>query len=426
MGQERRDGVSGGFPEKQAEGERTSVILDLDLFAAGFPHDAFTRLRREAPVWWHPPSERAPGGEGFWVVSRHREAVAVLRDPETFSSEGGGARAGGGTTLADVPRGSGLLIFMDPPRHTRLRLLVQPGFRPGAVARLEPELRRRAGLLLDAAVRKGECDFVADVAAELPLQAVCGLLGIPAEDRHRLFEWANAMVDYADRELTGLSERFRAAIEGLTGYGRALLARRRSEGGDDVFGQLVAAEGSGAAARPSEAELLAFFQLLFIAGSETTRNAIAHGLHALLEQPDELARLRAEPGLMASAVEEILRWTSPTSYNRRTAVRDAELCGQRMRAGDKVTVWYPSANRDEEVFAEPFRFDVGRDPNPHLAFGFGAHHCLGAALARTEIRVLFEELLARVASVERAGAVEWARSNKHQGVRRLPVRLHPA
>jgi cytochrome P450 len=416
--------VSAGFPQ----------LVDLDLFAAGFPHDAFTRLRREAPVWWHPPCERAPGGEGFWVVARHREAVAVLRDPETFSSEGGGDREGGGTALADVPRGSGLLIFMDPPRHTRLRLLVQPGFRPAAVLRLESELRRRAGALLDAAIRKGECDFVGEVAAELPLQAICGLLGIPAEDRHRLFEWANAMVDYADRELTGLSERLRAAIEGLAGYGRALLARRREEGGDDVFGQLVAAAGASApghtgpggadaSARPSDAELLAFFQLLFIAGSETTRNAIAHGLHALLDHPDELQRLRAAPDLVHTAVEEILRWTSPTSYNRRTAARDAELCGQRIRAGDKVTVWYPSANRDEEVFAEPFRFDVARDPNPHLSFGFGAHHCLGAALARAEIRVLFEELLARVVSVERAGPVEWARSNKHQGVRRLPVRF---
>ena len=402
-------------------------LADLDRFAAGFPHEMFTLLRREAPVWWHPPTPRAPGGEGFWVISRHAETLAVLRDPETFSSETGGGRTGGGTTLDDLPVATlGLLNMMDPPRHTRIRLLVNKGMKPRTITDLEPALRRRARTILDAVAERGACDFLREVAAELPLQAIAGLLGVPQEDRHQLFEWTTAIVDYRDRDLGGSSLSLEAATAGLRRYGEALVARKREAPGDDMLSRVVHAEIEGADGRReklTDAEVLSFFQLLIIAGSETTRNAIAHGLLALLQHPEQLRALRESPAALPGAVEEILRWTSPTSYNRRTATRDVELAGRKIRAGDKLTHWYPSANRDERVFAEPFRFDVGRAPNPHLAFGSGEHHCLGASLARAEIRLLFEELLARFERIELAGDVEWARSNKHNGMRRLPVRL---
>ncbi len=402
-------------------------LADLDRFASGFPHEVFTCLRREAPVWLHPPTPLAPGGEGFWVISRYAETLAVLRDPETFSSESGGTRSGGGTTLDDLPVAAlGLLNMMDPPRHTRIRLLVNKGFKPKTMAALEPMLRRRARAILDAVAARAECDFLREVAAELPLQAIAGLLGVPQQDRHQLFEWTTAIVDYRDRDLGGTSRSLEQATAGLRAYGEALVARKRAEPGDDMLSIVVHAEIQGEDGRREklgDAEVLSFFHLLIIAGSETTRNAIAHGLFALLNHPDQLQILREDPSVLPSAVEEILRWTSPTSYNRRTATRDVELAGQKIRAGDKITHWYPSANRDEGVFEAPFHFDVRRDPNPHLAFGFGGHHCLGSSLARAEIRLLFEELLARFERIELAGEVEWARSNKHNGVRRLPVRL---
>lgn len=402
-------------------------LADLDRFAASFPHEVFRFLRREAPVWYHPPTPLAPGGEGFWVISRHAETLAVLRDPETFSSETGGGRSGGGTTLDDLPVAAlGLLNMMDPPRHTRIRLLVNKGMKPRTIGALEPALRGRARAILEGVAARGECDFLREVAAELPLQAIAGLLGVPQQDRHQLVEWTTAIVDYRDRDLGGTSVSLEAATAGLRRYGEALVARRREAAGDDMLSSVVHAEIDGDGGRRgglTDAEVLSFFHLLLIAGSETTRNAIAHGLLALLQHPDELRRLRADPSAMPGAVEEILRWTSPTSYNRRTATRDVELAGQKIRAGEKLTHWYPSANRDEDVFPDAFRFDVRREPNPHLAFGSGQHHCLGASLARAEIRILFEELLGRFERIELAGEVEWARSNKHNGIRRLPVRL---
>jgi len=404
-------------------------LVDLDRFTAGFPHAVFTHLREHAPVWWHPPRPKAPGGEGFWVISRHAETLAVLRDHETFSSESGGERSGGGTTLEDMPRGVGpgvMLNMMDPPRHSAIRLLVNKGFKPRVIAGLEAELRERARRILATVGPRGRCDFLVEVAAELPLQAIAGLLGLPQADRHQMFDWTTAIVDYSDRDLGQSSERLREAAAGLADYGRRLIARRRAAPESDMFSIIVHAEipgDDGVARRLADEELLPFFMLLLVAGSETTRNAIAGGLLALLEHPGELARLRSDASLLPTAVEEILRWTSPTTYNRRTVTRDTELGGQELRAGEKLTHWYPSANRDAQVFEDPFRSDVARQPNPHLAFGNGQHHCLGASLARTEIRLIFEELLPRWSDLALDGPVEWARSNKHGGIRHLPIRF---
>jgi cytochrome P450 len=352
----------------------------------------------------------------------------VLRDPAGFSSEGGGARSGGGTTLDDLPRGIGpgvMLNMMDPPRHDTIRLLVNKGMKPGTIARLEDGLRARTRAILDAVVPRGRCDFLRDVAAELPLQVTAALFGVPQADRHRIFEWTTAFVDYADRDLGQSSERLARAAAELAAYGSELIAAKRARPGDDMLSIAIHAAAPAALGPPrclADAEILPLLSLLLVAGAETTRNAIAGGLLALIERPEQMDALRSDPSLLATAVEEILRWTAPTAYNRRTATRDVELGGQKLRAGDKVTHWYPSANRDETVFADPARFDVRRDPNPHLSFGHGVHHCLGASLARSEIRIVLEELLPRVREVELDGPVEWVRSNKHIGIRRMPVR----
>ena len=319
-----------------------------------------------------------------------------------------------------------MLNMSDPPTHTRIRSLVGRAFTPRALARLEPWLRARSREIVDAAVAKGSCDFLVDVAAELPLQTIGEILGVPPCDRHTLFRFTSTILDYRDRDLAQASPELATASLGLRSYGERLIEEKRRAPGDDMLSVVVHArleDAAGAHAALSDPELQAFFSLLFVAGSETTRNSIAGGLLALLESREQLERLCAEPALLGSAVEEILRWTSATAYNRRTATRDVLLGGQTIRAGEKTTHWYPSANRDERAFPDPFRFDVGRDPNPHVAFGHGLHHCLGANLARREIAILLEDLLPYLPSIERTGPVEWGRSNKHTSLRHVPVRF---
>jgi cytochrome P450 len=404
-------------------------LTDLDRFAAGFPHDVFTRLRREAPVYFHPATQHTPGGEGFWVLSRYADVQAAGADASTFSSQGGGDRTGGGTLIEDLPLGfaAGVLLnMMDDPRHRRIRNLVTSAVSPRALAGLEAELRARTASILDAVAERGGCDFVLEVAAELPLQASARLLGVPQEDRHQLFRWANATLDYDDRDLGAQSEKTRAAAAEMFAYGGRLIAEKRRAPADDMLSAVVQGRIEGDGAEPeslTDLELQMFFNLLIAAGSETTRNSIAVGLMVMIEQPEEWRALQADRTLLPGAVEEMLRWASSTPYNRRTATRDVTLRGQTLRRGDKVTLWWASANRDEEVFADPFRFDLRRKPNPHLAFGHGSHFCLGANLARMEIRLVFEALLDRFDEIALAGPVGWTRSNKHTGVRHMPVTL---
>jgi cytochrome P450 len=406
-------------------------LTDLDRFAAGFPHAVFAFLRAAAPVWFHPPTPRTPGGEGFWVLSRYADIETAASDGTTFSSAGGGTRAGGGTLIEDLPAAfaAGVLLnMMDDPRHKRIRKLVTPNVSPRALAALEPDLRRRTAAILDAAVARGTCDFLVDVAAELPLQATAFLLGVPQIDRHQLFAWADATLDYDDRDLGAQSAKTVAASTAMFEYGARLIAEKRRHPGDDMLSALVCGriEAADRCREPlTDLELQMFFNLLIAAGSETTRNAIAVGLQALIEHPDQWRALQANRTLLPAAVEEILRWSSSTPYNRRTATRAVTLRGRQIQAGDKVTLWWASANRDADVFSEPFRFDIRRAPNPHLAFGHGAHFCLGANLARLEIRLVFEALLDRCAEVVPAGPLEWTRSNKHTGLRHMPVVLQP-
>lgn len=409
----------------------TIDLTDLDRFAGGFPDDVFTRLRQVAPVWWHAPTEHTPDGVGFWVLSTHADVLAVAADAELFSSERAPAAEGGGTILQDLPYGfaSGVLLnMMDDPLHHRIRRLVTPSVSPKALALMEVELRRRARGIVDAIAERGRCDFLIDVAVELPLQAVAALMGVPDDDRHDLMSWSNTTLDFEGRELGETNEKAAEAAASMAAYGSSLIEQKRKCPGDDIISVVTRARVDGADGkdRPlSDLELLMFFNLLVVAGSETTRNSIALGVAALIEHPDQLDALRRDRTLMPTAVEEILRWTSATLYNRRTATRDTDLHGHAVKAGDKVTLWWPSANRDESVFDDPFRFDIRRTPNPHLTFGYRSHYCMGANLARLEIRVILDELLDRLEGFELCGPVERVRTNKHAGVWHMPMTFRP-
>ena len=399
-------------------------LTDLARWRDGFPHEVFTRLRREAPVWWHPATATTPDGVGFWVVSRHEDVLRVLLDPATFSSVGGGARTRGGTYLADTAGAGVMMNMMDDPRHRRIRELIHRGFTPRRVSDLESNLRARSAAILEPLRARGTFEFVREAARELPLQAICMLLGIPQEDRGMLCDWVDLGLEHADREVPGSQAAAAEANASLARYGAELIARKRARRGDDVLSAVIHAElPSEDPPRLGDDELLYFFLLLIAAGSETTRKAIAGGLLALMQHPAEMAHLWADPeAVLPTAIEEFLRWTTPSVYKRRTVAREVELRGQKLAPGDKVTSWEMSANRDERVFHEPFRFDLQRDPNPHLAFGQGVHYCLGANLARLEIRVFLEELIRRFAAFEPAGPHAWTRDNRLFGLKSLPVR----
>jgi cytochrome P450 len=394
-------------------------LSDNRTFAHGFPHAYFIWLRDNAPVFWHAPTAVTPDGEGFWVVSRHADVQAIQNDPITFSSQTGGRRTMGGTAINDHPSAGKALNATDDPRHQMLRGVVMKGFTLHAVNALEAELRRRIDALIDAFPDGETFDFVAGFAREVPLQAICMVLGVPQADRGRLCEWVDIGVSSASAEIIAPEY-----AQKLVDYGMTLVEEKRLRPRDDILSAIVNARPDQAGGRPlSDAELRNFFLLLFAAGSETTRSAIAGGMKALIEHPDQLARLRAEPALMKTAVEETVRWTTPSIYKRRTATVDTELLGHKVRAGDKVTFWEMSANRDARVFDRPFDFDITRSPNPHLGFGYGVHVCLGSMLARLEMRIGFEALLRRIERFELAGEVDWMPSNRLLGIRGMPVRI---
>jgi len=390
-------------------------LANPDVFLAGIPRETFARLRRESPVHWH---ERK-GGRGFWALTKYEDVVVASRDSRTFSS------ASGVVLLDDPARDT--LTSMDPPRHTRYRNLVNRGFTPRMVARLEAAIRARAVAIIDRIGGAGEVDFVAEVAAELPLQVIAELIGIPMEDRRRVFEWSNAIgsIGVVDPEYAPAPDAAMRAGAEMFAYANELANERRNDPRDDIVTTLINAEVDGE--RLTEMELDQFFLVLAVAGNETTRHTLSHGMIALGENPEQKAELVKDPSLIPAAVEEMLRWATPVMYFRRTATRDAEIRGQKIRQGDWVVLYYISANYDEDVFADPYRFDIRRDPNPHLSFGGGGpHFCLGAELARLEVRILFEELLRRLPDIEVGGSAVRLRSNFFNGVKHLPVRFTPA
>ncbi|WP_442928546.1 cytochrome P450 [Mycobacterium sp. JS623] len=393
-------------------------FTDLDNFASGFPHALFEMHRLEAPVYWHAATENTPDGEGFWSVATHAETLAVFRDPVTFSSVTGGSRPFGGTLLQDLSIAGQVLNMMDDPRHSEIRRLVSSGLTPRMIARVEDDLRARARRLLDAVKPGSPFDFLVEIAAELPMQMICILLGVPESERHWLFEAIEPQFDFGGSRKASVGQLTpEEAGTRMYTYGQELIAAKRAAPTDDMLSVVANAGGL------SDLELYLFFSLLFSAGAETTRNSIAGGLLALAEHPSQLALLRSDLSLLPVAIEEMVRWTSPSPSKRRTATRDVELGGCAIKAGQKVQIWEGSANRDSLVFADADTFDIARKPNPHLGFGQGVHYCLGANLARLELRVLFEELLGRFSSVQVVKPVEWTRSNRHTGIRHLEVAL---
>jgi cytochrome P450 len=400
-------------------------FTDLNNFANGFPHELFAVHRREAPVYWHHPTDNTPDGEGFWSVATHAETFEVLRDPDTYSSVTGGQRPFGGTFLQDLSIAGQVLNMMDDPRHSQIRRLVSSGLTPRMIRRVEDDLRQRARHLLDRIEPGVAFDFMVDVAAELPMQMICILLGVPDTDRHWLFEAVDPGFDFGDSRKAFMPQLYvEDAGSRMHTYGHELIARKRAEPTDDMLSTVANATiDDPNVPGLSDAELYLFFNLMFSGGAETTRNAIAGGLLALAERPDQWHRLRGHFELLPMAVEEIVRWTSPIPSKRRTATRTVSLGGQSIEAGQKVLVWEGSANRDGTVFDHADEFDIARKPNPHLGFGQGVHYCLGANLARLELRVLFEELLSRFGTVRVVQPVEWTRSNRHTGIRHLVVEL---
>ncbi len=396
-------------------------LTNLDTFVEGVPHDQFDLLRDEAPVYFH---EETDGGKGFWCITRRDDLRQLSHDWASASSAGGITLHETDDDELQAQARQLMMITLDPPKHTKLRLLVNKGFTPRMIGRLHERIREIARDIVDKVADRGECDFVVDVAAELPLQVIAEMMGVPQEDRHKVFDWSNRMIGSEDAEYAVTAEdATRAAME-MFAYANELAAEKRANPTDDIISVLLQAEVEGE--RLTDMEFDVFFQLLAVAGNETTRNLISHGMLALNEHPEQRAQLSDDRSKLAGAVDEMLRYASPVMYFRRNATRDMEYKGQHIAEGDKVSIWFIAANRDEDVFEDPHRFDLRRDPNPHVAFGGGGpHHCLGSHLARMEIKVLFEELVARVSAVEALGPPVRLRSNFINGIKHLPVRLVP-
>jgi cholest-4-en-3-one 26-monooxygenase len=386
-----------------------------DTFVPGVPFETFDRLRKEDPVYFH----EEPDGPGFWCVTRYDDLVAVNRDNQLFSSNRKTAlfMESDEEMLAQQRL---MMLNMDPPMHTRYRLLVNQGFTPRRVTALKEDIRRRTNEIIDSVAEKGEADFVVEMSAELPLQVIADMLGVPQEERHLVFDWSNRMVGSQDPEYLQDPELAQNASMELYSYFNQLSAQRRIDPKEDLVTALLNAEVNGE--KLDELELDLFFLLLSVAGNETTRNAISHGMVALSEHPDQKQRLIDDPSLVNSAVEEILRWSSPVMHFRRQATAPTQIGDQKIGEDEKVVFWHISANRDEAHFDDPYKFDVGRSPNEHVAFGGGGpHFCLGANLARLEMQVFFEELVKRLPDIEVSGEVQRLRSNFINGLKHIPV-----
>ena len=396
-------------------------LSDHDAFLDHVPHDWFTTLRNEDPVHWNDERD----GAGFWAVTRYEDIRFVHRNPEIYSSETGG------TSLEDLEpeyiEARKSMIDMDPPRHDELRGMLARRFTPRSVLVWEEKVRAVTQEVLDLALEKEEFDFVHEVSSEIPMQVFAEILGVPHEERRVVIDLGDRLLGNQDPEFaTGDDDAHKhlpfsspVALE-MFEFGRRLAASRRSEPRDDIVTQL--------AFEPlTQQEYDVYFLLLATAGNETTRHTLTHGMLALIEHPDQLERLRVDRSLLKPAADEMLRWATPVHHFRRTAAEDTELAGTRIAAGDKVTTWFVSGNRDESTFDDPDVFDVARDPNPHMSFGpGGVHHCMGAHLARLEIRTAFDVLLDRVGEIELAGPPERLRSNFFNGIKRMPVRVRGA
>jgi cholest-4-en-3-one 26-monooxygenase len=402
--------------------DEISLVDEGSYERDGIPHAALAWLRANSPVYWHPGE--GPGQPGFWAVTKHRDVEYVSRHPGLFSSY---RRLALFSEMPDedIETHRLMMLNMDPPRHTRQRGFVSRVFTPKAVSQMEADVTRICSTLLDEVAPRGEADFVRDIAAPLPLHVLCELMGVPAQDRPRLFRLSNQLAGYTGDEFvacpaTRAADLMRDAALEYYLYANDLAMRRRAAPCDDIVTRLLGTDGQGESLTTDEFDMLML--MLAVAGTETTRNAAAGGMLAFFEHPAQWRRLLNDPGLSKPAAEEVVRWVSPVNLFRRTATRDTEIGGQPVAEGDKVVIFYSSANRDEDVFAEPETFDIGRDPNPHLGFGGGGpHFCLGRHLAVLELRVLFALLAERMPDIAPAGQAVRHRSNFTNGINQLPV-----
>jgi cytochrome P450 len=392
---------------------------------------AFAVLRSERPVPFvkerEMPEIPLPTGPGYWSLTRHADVLEASRNPEIYCS------GKGATSIADLPpqfnEFFGGMINMDDPRHGHQRRIVSRGFTPRALAKLEADVQRRADEIIDRVIERGECDFVADIAAPLPLEIICDMMDIPKSQQQMVFERTNIILGLGDPDFGDASGdiigRALSAGSDLAALMNEMAELRREKPGDDLTSSLLNADLEDGAM--TGAELASFFVLLVVAGNETTRNAISHGMKALCDHPDQRRKWVADfEGVATTAIEEIVRWATPVIHMRRTCTRDTQLGGQAMKEGDKVVLWYASANRDEKVFADPHHFDVARSPNEHVGFGGpGPHFCLGANLARREIRVMFDRILHRLPDLEITGPPARLESNFINGIKRMPCAFTP-
>ncbi len=401
-------------------------LSDTEMWMRPDRDGIFAKLRAEAPITFQedflpPPEMQMPQGPGYWALTRYADVMQVSRDPDTFHSAPS-------TTITDIPpeiaEWLGSMINMDAPKHTKLRLIVNRGFTPRQIARVEESVRVQAREIVERVEPLGQCDFVAEIAAALPLQIICDMMGIPREDNKRIFELTNTILGVGDPEYVQTMEDLMGAGMELFQYGLTLAEDRAANPRDDIASSLMAAEieDENGRHRLTSSELGSFFLLLVVAGNETTRNAISHGMYALTNHPEQREIWMSDfAAVSPTAVEEIVRWATPVINFRRTASRDAVISGQEIAAGDKVVMFYNSANRDELQFPDPFRFDVTRTPNEHVGFGAGGpHFCLGANLARREIMVMFEEMFRVLPDIHVTGEPALLQSGFIHGIKRMP------
>jgi cytochrome P450 len=417
-------------------------MSDIDRLALSNPdtfqdqqraHEIFSRLRKEDPVGWCPE----PYGRGFWAVTKYNDIQYVSKNPQLFSSDGhlGGivledpdevaarikAERGIEPERIGVFEGGRSMITMDPPEHTAHRRMVAPGFTPNKLDALEDHIRDRVNNILDRIADKPDCEFVESVAAELPIQMLAELFGVNQEDRHKLFEWSNIVIGGEDPDISSSREHVVNAFMEMAMYGFGLAEDRKQNPGNDLITMLVQPNADGEIM--SNEDYISAFVLLVVAGNETTRNSISGGVLALSQYPDQWQKLLNDRTLIPKAVTEIIRWVAPVIYMRRTALADTELGGKQIKKGDKLALWYMSGNRDEEVFTDPFTFDVSRSEARHLSFGFGQHLCIGWRLAEMQLTVLLTELLDRFPDISATGEVDRMRTNFLNSIKRMPVVL---
>ena len=401
-------------------------FTDPEIYATRVPAQELAELRRAAPVWWVGQRRGSAGfdDEGYWAVTRHADIMTVSKTPEVYSSWENTAliRFTEGMPRESIEMQRYILLNIDPPEHTKLRGIVSRGFTPRAIGNLRQVLTERAERIVATALESGTGDFVADVASELPLQAISELLGVPQEDRGKIFSWSNRMIGYDERTPGEDDDEGMIAATEILGYSLAMAEERRACPMDDIVTKLISAEIDGN--HLSDDEFGFFVLMLAVAGNETTRNAIAHGMLAFLDHPEQWELFKA--GRPETAADEIVRWATPITVFQRTAVTDITLGGQEIKAGQRVGLFYRSANFDEEVFDEPERFDVHRDPNPHLGYGgLGTHYCLGASLAKLEIELIFNAIADAMPDIAKAGDPVRLRSGWINGIKQLPVTYRP-